>query len=103
MEPDVGGGVHVAGRQYTVAGGSLIDGGPPLAASAQPEIAKLLEICALASDATVEMRAGEWAIDGSPTEAALLRMALNGGVDVEICAAASRFSACGSAANRSPT
>ncbi len=75
--------VHVAGRQYTVAGGSLIDGGPPMAASAQPAVAKLLEICALASDATVEMRGGEWAIDGSPTEAALLRLALNGGVDVD--------------------
>jgi P-type Ca2+ transporter type 2C len=75
--------VHAGGRHYAVAGGSVIDGGPPLAASAQPETAKLLEICALASDAAVELRRGEWKIDGSPTEAALLRMALNGGVDVE--------------------
>jgi Ca2+-transporting ATPase len=45
----------------------------------------LLEVCALCSDATVDGTGDTSRIMGSPTEAALLRFALDAGIDVVAC------------------
>ncbi len=74
--------VRAGMRQYAVNGAAFVAGGRPVAASERAELAKLLQVCALCSEASVEMRDGEWQVEGSPTEAALVRMALNGGIDV---------------------
>ncbi len=74
--------VFVGMRQHTVTGITFLEGDRPIAAAAHAELSKLLEVCALCSEATVELQAGEWMVEGSPTETAMVRMALNGGVDV---------------------
>jgi len=74
--------VYVGMRQHTVSGVTFLEGDRPIAAVAHAELSKLLEVCALCSEATAGTRDGEWTIEGSPTESALVRMALNGGVDV---------------------
>ncbi len=74
--------VYVGMRQYAVSGATFLGDRHPLAAAAHPELSKLLEVCGLCSEATLELRDGEWIVEGSPTESALVRMALNAGVDV---------------------
>jgi P-type Ca2+ transporter type 2C len=48
----------------------------------EPDLARLLEIAVLCSDATVSRRGGGARIAGTPTEAALLRLAVGAGIDV---------------------
>jgi len=69
-------------RSYTVSGALFVSADRPIPPASRPELAKLLEVCALCSEAAVERRDGNWFIDGSSTEAALVRMALDAGVDV---------------------
>ena len=68
-------------RSFDPRGRAFFEGGRPVATASHPELSKLLEICCLASEAPVEIRDGEWVVGGSPTEAALVRMALAAGKD----------------------
>ncbi|MGE5489295.1 MAG: HAD-IC family P-type ATPase [bacterium] len=67
-------------RHYEVSGGSFLADHRPVQASSYPELARLMEISALCSEAEFDPASG--AVTGSPTEAALLQMALKGGLDV---------------------
>lgn len=74
--------VHAGMHRYAVSGATFIVDSRPIAPSSRAELAKLLDVCALCSEAAVELREGEWKVEGSPTEAALVRMAQHGGVEV---------------------
>ena len=74
--------VHVGMRRYAVSGAAFLRGSRAVSPDKHAELAKLLEVCSLCSEATVEMRSGEWAVTGTPTESALAHMALGAGVDV---------------------
>ncbi len=67
-------------REYDLTGGRFLTDHRPVHVSGYPELTRLLEICALCSEA--ELDAATAAITGTPTEAALLQMAVNGGIDV---------------------
>ncbi len=67
-------------REYEVSGGRFLTDRKPVQVSAYPELTRLLEICAMCSEAGFEPETG--AITGTPTEAALLHMAVKGGIDV---------------------
>jgi Ca2+-transporting ATPase len=73
--------VYAGMREHAVRAGTFFAGDRPVAAAGHRELSKLLQVCCLCSEAAVELRAGEWVVDGSPTEAALVQMALNAGVD----------------------
>lgn len=72
----------VAMKQFSVAGGTFLAGERAHPATGHPELSRLLQVCCLCTEATVEMRDGSYAVEGSPTEAALVRMAVGAGVDV---------------------
>jgi Ca2+-transporting ATPase len=71
--------VYAGAKEYSVGSTGFLSGGRAVPAG---ELSKLLEVCWLCSDATIERREDQWEVDGSPTEVALVRMALNAGVDV---------------------
>jgi Ca2+-transporting ATPase len=48
----------------------------------QPGLARLLQVAALCNETSVDGRPGEWMLNGSATESALVEMALRFGVDV---------------------
>ena len=69
-------------KHYEVSGGTFSSDRRPVHLSQNPEILKLLEACSLCSEAELETANGSTAVNGSATEAALVRMALNSGIDV---------------------
>jgi P-type Ca2+ transporter type 2C len=52
-------------------------------AAARPELLRLLEIIALCSDAQLQRREDGFAVSGTPTETALVQLAINAGLDVD--------------------
>lgn len=74
--------VHAGGHAYRVSGGMLLAGGRALPPASRPEVMRLLEVCALCSEAEVKAQDNEWQVEGSPTEAALVRLALQAKIDV---------------------
>ena len=71
--------IVVTGTGYQPTGGFEEDG-RALDPGADPALRRLLEACALCSDATVFALDGRWRTLGDPTEAALVTAALKGGV-----------------------
>jgi len=74
--------VHAGGHGYRVSGGMLLAGDRAVPPASRPEVMRLLEVCALCSEAEVTAQENEWQVDGSPTEAALVRLALQAKIDV---------------------
>ncbi len=70
--------LYLYGHAYEVAGegyrplGDLLEGGRPLRSAGPPGLQQLLGAAVLCNDATLLERAGEWRIQGDPTEGALL-------------------------------
>jgi magnesium-transporting ATPase (P-type) len=84
--------LHVGGRTLSVEGvgyapeGRIVDGGRATGAGEDPALRALLEAAVLCNDATLVPPSGDdprWSALGDPTEAALLALALKGGVDPE--------------------
>ncbi len=74
--------VACSGQHLTVAGGALWGGGVPIANIAPgTALARLLEVAVLCNEATLAEDMPNPRIVGSPTEAALLRLALDAGID----------------------
>jgi Ca2+-transporting ATPase len=75
--------VHVDGRPLTIEGARIRDAASGEALAAAESLTLLLRIAALCSDATVTVdERGEPRVDGTATEAALITLALELGVDV---------------------
>lgn len=56
---------------------------PDAAAAAHLELRRLLEIVALCSDARLQRREDGYTVSGTPTETALVQLAINAGLDVD--------------------
>ncbi|MEJ2386892.1 MAG: cation-transporting P-type ATPase [Chromatiaceae bacterium] len=70
-------------RQIRVRDGKLFRADAPLVPAEHPEVQRLLEIVALCSETEVEDGPDGPVLKGSPTENALVRAALDGGIDVQ--------------------
>jgi P-type Ca2+ transporter type 2C len=74
--------IEVSGSGYIPEGDFTADGKPVGAASAHREVlAQILRAAALANDSTLAQRDGRWAVQGDPTEGALVVAARKFGID----------------------
>jgi Ca2+-transporting ATPase len=71
--------VHSGGRQLEFRKGEFLDSGKRFAADAA--LLKLAEICVLCSETVIERNAGHYQFTGSPTENALVELALQAGIE----------------------
>ena len=84
---------QVSGTGYAPAG-ELLSAGRRTAADARPALRECLRAGALCNDAALEERDGRWAVQGDPTEGALLAVARKAGLDeTALRAAAPRLDA----------
>jgi P-type Ca2+ transporter type 2C len=74
--------VYAGNHEYAIAGASFLTHGRAISATGHPELAKLLQVCSLCSEASIQVRNGQRQLEGSPTETALVRAALDAGIDV---------------------
>ena len=69
-------------RKFTVSNGQFFHGNEPLEAVTCEELVRLVHIGVLCSETEIELQNGQFVLRGSPTENALIYMAINAGVDV---------------------
>ncbi|MBV8089198.1 MAG: cation-transporting P-type ATPase [Alphaproteobacteria bacterium] len=72
--------IACAGKRYSAGDVVIRPGG---AAASHPELIRLLEIIALCSDARLQRRKDRFTVSGTPTETALVQLAINAGLDVD--------------------
>lgn len=68
--------------RLTVAGGRVLHDGRELDVGAHPGLQRLIEVAVLCNETEINGDAGAHVLNGSPTENALVHMALSAGVDV---------------------
>ncbi len=73
--------LYAGGRRFEVRADALWGEGQPLGAQAPRELAGLLRACVLCSETRIERRDGTYVLTGSPTENALVNLALALGED----------------------
>lgn len=71
--------VHSGGRQLEFRKGEFLEGGRLF--RVDDALRKLAEICVLCSETAIERRAGHYQFTGSPTENALVELALHAGIE----------------------
>jgi Ca2+-transporting ATPase len=69
-------------RYYSISGGRFIAGGELVDTFATPELQRLLELACLCSETVVTQDGGSLNLEGSPTESALVELAVGSGLDV---------------------
>lgn len=73
----------LAGKHaYEVRDGRFFEGGTPIDALARPELEWLLRVGVLCSEVELASEGGATVLRGTPTESALVRVALDAGIDV---------------------
>jgi P-type Ca2+ transporter type 2C len=75
-------GAHAGMRSLRIDNGQFFDGEKMVRPLDRTETAKLIEICALCSESTVEKQEQQYVLNGSPTENALVYLAIGAGLDV---------------------
>lgn len=71
-------------HRYDVSGGTFFSDGKPVQMGSHSELLSLMEICSLCSEAEAHEVDGALVAFGTPTESALVRMAINSGIDVRM-------------------
>jgi P-type Ca2+ transporter type 2C len=75
--------LHGAGESIKVSDHQLFDEhGHTVDALERPELIRLMQIVALCSETEVKGAPGKWQFEGSPTENALVELALDAGIDI---------------------
>ena len=75
--------LHAGGKALAVNGKRVIDDGEVIDPLSRPELARLMQVVALCSESELVDAAGQAVqLDGSPTENALVMLAINAGIDV---------------------
>jgi Ca2+-transporting ATPase len=69
-------------RRFTVSDGQFFASGEPVSVYLFDELLRLIHIAALCNESEVIGQGGKYAVNGSPTENALIHIALSSGVDV---------------------
>jgi len=75
--------LHSGDRAYTLKGNRFIHNGRTVKAAERRETRELMQIVSLCSDTEFRLVEGERKQSGSPTEMALVDMAINAGIDVD--------------------
>ncbi|MCG6937374.1 MAG: cation-transporting P-type ATPase [Gammaproteobacteria bacterium] len=75
--------IYCGEKTYVIAGRQLLHNGDAIKATEQLETRELMQIVSLCSDTEFNQIDGERKQSGSPTEMALVELALNAGIDVE--------------------
>jgi Ca2+-transporting ATPase len=75
-------GVELTDCSITLADGGFRANHEPLAPLEREDLARLLEVVALCSEVKLTENRGEWHLDGSPTESALIEIALAAGIKI---------------------
>lgn len=73
---------HAGGRSFEVADGALWENGRKVEPAAAADLFSLLEVCVLCSETVIEERDGAYILNGSPTENALINLAIAAGLKV---------------------
>ena len=73
---------HAGGRSFEIIDGTIREGGRAIEPVANGELRDLLEVCVLCSETVIEEHDGGYVLNGSPTENALINLALAAGQDV---------------------
>jgi len=73
---------HVDGRTFEISNGHFFESGHRIEAASQPPIQQLLDVCVLCNETMIEKRDGAYTLKGSPTENALIYLALAANRDV---------------------
>jgi Ca2+-transporting ATPase len=68
-------------RRLRVSDGKFLDGREPVSPFAVGEILRLLRVSVLCNESEIIRNGGTWAVNGTPTENALIHMAISAGVD----------------------
>jgi Ca2+-transporting ATPase len=74
--------IHCAGDEVRLADGTFTVNGGQVSEAMRDHLARLLEVAALCNETEIDEKVGRRAVNGSPTEAALVLAALDLGVDV---------------------
>jgi Ca2+-transporting ATPase len=74
--------IHVGEKQIHVSDGRFQAGEETINPFASDELLRLIHVCVLCNESAVVVQEGECILQGSPTENALLQMAISSGVDV---------------------
>ncbi len=74
--------IHVGEKQIRVSDGRFRSGEEIINPFASDELLRLIHVSVLCSEAAIDLQEGEYLLRGSPTENALLQMAISAGVDV---------------------
>lgn len=74
--------VYTGGRHITVSNGSFVGAGECLDPLDCTELVRLLQVAALCSESEVVQQQGAYVVRGSPTENALVHLAMTAGLDV---------------------
>ncbi len=75
--------VYSGEQSYTIAGQQFLNDGQAIDADKLDETRQLMQVVSLCSDTTFELVDGHNTLTGSPTEMALVNLALEAGIDVE--------------------
>jgi Ca2+-transporting ATPase len=74
--------VYAGHRRFRVSDGKFIAGEEPVNPYTCDELLRLLHVAALCSETEISVQEGEYILRGSPTENALIQMAISAGVDL---------------------
>jgi Ca2+-transporting ATPase len=73
--------LHAGKRRLKVSDGKFLDGREPVSPFAGGEILRLLHVSVLCNESEIIRNDGTWVVNGTPTENALIHMAISAGVD----------------------
>jgi Ca2+-transporting ATPase len=74
--------IYADTRRVHIAEGRFFVDGAPMDPQSCDILTKLAQVCILCSETVIEQREGKYVLHGSATETALIRMALNAGVEI---------------------
>jgi Ca2+-transporting ATPase len=73
--------LHAGKRRLKVSDGKFLDGREPVSPFSGGEILQLLHVSVLCNESEIIRNDGTWVVNGTPTENALIHMAISAGVD----------------------
>jgi P-type Ca2+ transporter type 2C len=73
---------YVDGRTFQISNGQFLEKGHRIDPASQPLLAQLLDICVLCNETVIEKRDGAYSLTGSPTENALIYLAIGSDCDI---------------------
>ena len=74
---------HVDGRTFEISNDQFLENGHRIDAASEPPIQQLLDVCILCNETVIEKRDGAYTLKGTPTENALIYLAIAAERDVE--------------------